>query len=146
MGSDTSLQLNSCLIEASGNTSCLKDLLTQASVTDSQSELLFLGGLGGWEMCGQEIFKGWGNLIVSNHLDVFQSFLSSLKWLVGSDGDHLGEALERIDSLLNLGETSTCLVVLLLFKEAIAIGGLIKNKHLHLSSYLFFYLINNNFN
>jgi hypothetical protein len=84
----------------------------------AQKELLLLGRLSGRQVLGEEVLKGLGNLVLSDFLDVFEGFLSSFEGLEGGELDHLGEALEVGNSLLDSLELSTSLVELLLLKEA----------------------------
>ncbi len=88
-------------------------------VADAQCELLLLGGFSRGQMGTQERLQCGRNFVVRHSLDVLEGFFCRLEGLIGCNRDHLGEPLEGIDRLLDLGETSSGLVVLLLFKETV---------------------------
>jgi hypothetical protein len=68
-------------------------LLTHFRLSDSEKELLLLGGLGSWEICLQKVLKSVWYLILSNSLNVLKSLFGCLEWLEGSKFDHLRESL-----------------------------------------------------
>jgi len=100
-------------------------------VADAECELLLLGGFSGRQVGRQKVFQRARYLVGSDSLNVLKGLLGGLEGLVGSNGDHLGEAFEGVDGLLDLGEGSTCLVVLFFLKETVPGGCLVQNEHLH---------------
>lgn len=115
-----------------GSDTCLlEELGAELSVTDAERELLLLRGFRGREIGSQEVFERWGHLGKTNSLDVLKSLLSGLEGVGANKLDHLGETLEVLGCLLDLGKATTCFIVVLLHKEEITLGGLVENEKLH---------------
>lgn len=131
VAADAAQHLHNCLVVAGRDARLLENGLAHVRVADAQGKLLLLGGLGGGQMRRKESLEGGGNLVLGEGLDVLESFLGSFEWLVGLDGDHLGEAFEGVDGLLDLGQLGAGGVVLLLLEEAVSAGGLVENEQLH---------------
>jgi hypothetical protein len=95
-------------------------LLTHLWVGDTQEELLLLGGLGGRQVGGQKLFESVRNSVGSDILNVFKSLLSSGKWLIGGELDHLRESLQRANGLLDLAKLASSGIEFFLFEKAVA--------------------------
>ena len=131
VGADAAQHLHHRLVVAGRDPGLLENRLSHVGVANAQRELLLFGRLGGGQVRREERLQGGGDLVLGEGLNVLESLLSSFEGLVRLDGNHLCEAFERVDGLLDLGQLGAGRVVLLLLKEAVSAGGLVENEQLH---------------
>jgi len=118
VSSNSSHEFNDGVVVRSSDASGFEDLFTESGVGDTKLELLFLGGLSGGQVLGQKVLEGVGNLAVHVGHDVLEGLLGSAEGLVSSQADHLGEAFQGGNGLLDLGKGATSGVVLGDLEEA----------------------------
>ena len=131
VSTNTSQKLHGGLVVACCNTSLWENFLTKSGIANTQGKLLLLGGFCWRQVCTEEAFEYFRDFVVSNRLDVLKSLFCRLKRLVSCNFDHLREAFETGNCLLDLRKLSASFVVLFFFKQTVPWGCLVQNEHLH---------------
>ena len=81
-------------------------------------------------MSGEEVLERISHLVFLHSHDVLEGLLSRGEGLIGRQLDHLGEAINLTDRLLDLGQLTARLVELLFLKEAITGCTFVQDKKL----------------
>ena len=125
MGSNSSNHFHSGVVVNSSNSSLCFELRAQLCITDSQSKLLFLW----WFRCGEvrskEVFESWSHSGLANGCNIFKCFLRCFKSVLSNKFSCFWEPLERLNSFLDLWDTSTRLIVVLFHEKEVALGWLV---------------------
>ena len=101
MHTNASDELCDSIIVASSDASLFEEVLAESRVTDSESELLLLRRLGGWQILCEELLEHRRYFALSNRFDVLESLFSCCEGAHCLELDHLAETFDVSDGFLD---------------------------------------------